>query len=86
MTKEKLLQLLKEQNVIVTFTKKDGTERRMVCTLAEDIIPEDLMPKSETPRIRSEDLVTVFDIENEGWRSFNMLSVLSIETVGGITV
>lgn len=64
-----LLDLLKEREVIVTFTKKDGSERNMLCTLKEgSIIPYE--KKSDKVRIRSEESLSVWDVENGGWRSF----------------
>ena len=33
--------------VRIKFTKKDGTERDMLCTLVESKIPEDKKPKSK---------------------------------------
>ena len=33
--------LLKSQEVTISFTKKDGTERKMLCTLAENKIPSE---------------------------------------------
>ena len=39
MDRVKLITKLKQGDVSVTFTKKDGTERVMKCTLKEDAIP-----------------------------------------------
>lgn len=64
-----LLDLLKEREVVVTFTKKDGSERNMLCTLKEgSIIPYE--KKSDKVRIRSEESLSVWDVEHGGWRSF----------------
>jgi hypothetical protein len=35
-----LISLLEERSVEIVFTKKDGTERTMKCTLMEDYLPE----------------------------------------------
>ena len=43
--KEWLLSLLRSEIVELTFTKKDGTERIMKCTLAEQKIPSENAPK-----------------------------------------
>ena len=42
-----LLKLLREQEVKVTFTKKNGDERIMTCTLNFDTIPEEHRPKAK---------------------------------------
>jgi hypothetical protein len=73
-------QILKEQlatgPVVVTFTKKDGTERIMPCTTNQTII----MFKSGGGLEESTDngsTVTVYDLEIDGWRSFRWDSVKS---------
>ena len=64
----------------VVFTKKDGTDRSMLCTLAEGKIPADKQPKSEGTSGGSitGSAVRVFDIEKAEWRSFRWDSVKSI--------
>jgi hypothetical protein len=75
--KKWLIGLLKSEIVELTFTKKDGTERIMVCTLAEQEIPEENLPKG-TNRKKSDEAVAVFDLENNGWRSFRWDSLTNI--------
>lgn len=67
--------------VLINFTKVDGTARALRGTLNTALIPEDLMPKGEKKLNLSEDAVRVYDIENNGWRSFRVDSVTSIETL-----
>ena len=78
MTKDELIDMLHNYNMEVTFTKKDNTERTMICTLADDLIPEDLQPKGTGVKY-DPDQVRVFDLEKEEWRSFLFSSVTSIE-------
>ena len=71
-----------EQSVVeITFTKKDGTERVMNCTLLEDYLPE----TTGAGRPASSDALAVFDVDSDGWRSFRWDSVkavkLSVESV-----
>lgn len=69
---------LKFGPVTVTFLKKDGTERKMLCTLK----PEDVSTyEKKTDRVKtiSEDTCSVFDIEKQEWRSFRFDSVTQIE-------
>jgi len=70
--------VLKMHETTIFFTKKDGTERKMLCTLNENTIPSEFAPKN-TGKKQSEDAVSVFDLENEGWRSFRWDSVKKIE-------
>jgi hypothetical protein len=66
----------------VVFTKKDGTERSMLCTLEESQIPIDKLPKN-TGKPKSDDAMAVFDIEKQEWRSFRFDSVKEIRlTIG----
>ena len=73
-----LLGLLQSEIVDITFTKKDGSERIMKCTLLESKIPSDKMPKG-TEKAKSDEVVPVFDIENDGWRSFRWDSISGIQ-------
>jgi hypothetical protein len=68
-----------EHGVRVTFTKKDGTNREMLCTLAEGKIPADKQPKTETTSETSGSAVRVFDLEKSEWRSFRWDSVTKVE-------
>ena len=76
--KDWLIGLVRSEIVQLTFTKKDGTERIMKCTLAEQKIPAENVPKG-TERAKSDEAVAVFDLENNGWRSFRWDSLTNIE-------
>lgn len=71
-----LKSVLHESEVQITFTKKDGTERVMKCTLNEDVVP----PTGDKLHNvnRSEAAQPVYDVEAQGWRSFRWDSVKSI--------
>ena len=66
---------LHEGTVRVIFTKKDGTDREMLATLAEAVIPEAAKPKTEGGTSFSEDALRVFDVEKQEWRSFRWDSI-----------
>lgn len=72
---EELRKLLSTDIVTVTFTKKDGSKREMVCTTMENYIP----PVSGNSVV-SDNLVTVWDLEIQEWRSFKFDSVQSVDT------
>lgn len=74
----KLEALLKLNEVRVTFTKKDGTERVMECTQDLDCVPDEFHPKGETENTKPTDQVRVFDLESNGWRSFNYSKVKEV--------
>lgn len=80
MTKSELIEMLRNFNMIVKFQKKDGSERTMICTLADDIIPEEDTPKGTTHEsLKESDQIRVYDLEKKAWRSFNYSTVISAE-------
>ena len=81
--KDQLKELLNEGVVNVTFTKVDGTERTMPCTLNPALIPAEHAPKSPTDaqKQRSEAAQPVYVTDAKGWRSFRWDSVQSFEIV-----
>ena len=72
-----LTKLLAEYVVEVTFTKKDGTERVMNCTLIEDYLPE----TTGSGRAANSDALAVFDVDVDGWRSFRWDSIKAIKVL-----
>lgn len=77
MTKTEILNMLSENDLEITFTKKDGTERVLKCT---NNIPEDKKPKTINHQY-SQDVVDVFDTEKHDWRSFRLDSVKEIKVL-----
>lgn len=74
--------VLVEGNALVNFTKKDGTEREMLCTLIN--IPSEKLPKAKDPEDEvqySKEAIRVFDVEKQEWRSFRLDAVNSIKAV-----
>lgn len=69
---------LSENILKVQFTKKDGTERTMMCTRSMNAIPADKQPKGTLEKT-STDAVRVFDTEIQEWRSFNISNLKRIE-------
>lgn len=76
--KTQFIDSLRTNVVEVIFTKKDGTDRKMLCTLDEYLIPKEHAPKG-TGSEKKGDVISVYDIENNGWRSFRFDSLKSIE-------
>lgn len=76
MEKQALLKSLADGVTTVKFTKKDGSERVMQCTRNPALIPTDHQPKGETQVVTEEtENIRVFDVEAQGWRSFNFSSL-----------
>lgn len=69
-----LTKLLHDAVVDLTFKKKDGSDRRMVCTKNEQIRPvyEGTTDQHKTP---NENQFRVWDLDKEEWRSFKLESL-----------
>lgn len=78
-TKHEYQTILRNNICVVEFTKKDGTNRSMICTLKQDKLPA----SSATSRTVTvpDHQVRVFDIQKQDWRSFNVDTVVSFNTV-----
>ena len=77
-----LATLLKSTEATVCFTKKDGTERVMRCTLNPDLLPlikvdETVAAKPE--RKKSDTSLAVYDLDAQGWRSFVITSIKNVK-------
>jgi len=66
--------VLRNERVNVCFTKTDGTERWLHCTLHPELVP--LVEKTEAPQRKiSEAAQSVWDIDKQAWRSFRWESI-----------
>lgn len=79
-SKDELKCLLQQGVATVTFTKVDGTERIMNCTLKTNIIPSVPSVVSEQTeekksKIENPNVLAVWDIDVKGWRSFKIDSI-----------
>ena len=63
---------------VVTFTKSDGTERVMKCTLVPDQLPKIEIKEDAKPRKESTTSMRVFDLEKNEWRSFTIKKVKQV--------
>lgn len=76
--KREMVNVLKESEATVTFTKKDGTERVMKCTLQTEFLPiQKPKPEGYVARKPNDEVIAVFDIEKKAFRSFRIDSVIS---------
>lgn len=70
--------------VEVTFTKINGDERVMTCTLHPDNLPKPVIKEGEDKKERviknPENSLAVFDMKAEGWRSFVIRNIKSVNT------
>lgn len=73
-----LISHLKYGPVTVYFTKKDGTERKMDCTLKEENIVQ-YEKKTDRVKTLNEETCPVFDLEKNEWRSFRFDALTKVE-------
>jgi hypothetical protein len=73
-----LKEVLLDNTITVTFTKKDGSIREMTCTLRNDILPEKEISESKITRKQSDTVIPVYDLEKNAWRSFSLKSVIEV--------
>jgi WYL_2, Sm-like SH3 beta-barrel fold len=72
-----LKSMLRMGPVDVTFTKADGTERVMKCTLQEGVV---IPHEKTTDRVKEENPhnLAVWDMEKNAWRSFRLSNVKQV--------
>ena len=78
--------ILRQGVVTVVFTKKNGDERVMKCTLNGEHLPQIQKEATEVSEVRqtSNTSLAVFDVEAQGWRAFKWESVKQVGiTLGG---
>lgn len=78
---EWLKSMLAVTEMTITFTKVDGTERVMKCTLEPSKLPvielkEGAKPRKETISTKA---LRVFDLEKNEWRAFTIKNIKRIQ-------
>ena len=77
LSKTNIMNMLQTGIINVKFTKTDGSERIMKCTLMSEIVkPHD--KKTDREKKVNENIISVWDIDSEGWRSFRYDSIISV--------
>jgi hypothetical protein len=83
-TKEELKLLLSQNVLTVDFTKLNGDKRVMTCTLREDMKPratkDDALSQKKVREV-SDAVVSVWDVNAKGWRSFRYDRVNAVDVV-----
>ena len=74
--------LLKSGNAKFTFQKVDGSIRDMYCTLNPNVIPGS--PTEPTSQAKP-GILTIYDIEKDGWRSMRYENVIGFKFLGDLT-
>ena len=81
-SREQVVELLRNDVAEVNFTKTDGSDRVMSCTLLAEVlsqrVPDTGVSTKPPKKAPNPHTVAVFDLEADGWRSFRLDSVKSI--------
>lgn len=77
-----LTNLLCNAQITVTFTKLDGSERVMRCTLQDRFLPELNAPVTPVAVHPAHHNFSVWDLDEQAWRSFKANSIKSIILAG----
>ena len=82
LSKAELKEKLSQSVAKVVFNKSDGTLREMRCTLMSEFLPaKKELTEEVKPRKQNDDVVAVWDLDKESWRSFRLDSIVSFEGV-----
>lgn len=62
--------------VTFTFTKLDGSLRPAKGTRSLEFIPAEFHPKGTSKKPETTNVVSFFDVENKGWKSFDITTLI----------
>lgn len=78
MQRDEIIETLKNGIHTVTFTKVDGTQRTMPCTLDPALLPVVELRESSTQRKTNLETLKVYVTDINQWRSFKIQNLISI--------
>ena len=83
--RDDLLKDLKQHVAEVTFTKVNGEKRVMRCTLDQRYMPayDEKYLEEQHKKKENESVLAVWDVHNNGWRSFRIESVEYVQVIDG---
>ena len=85
--RDELEQKLRTQIMEVTFNKINGDQRVMSCTLSPLVLPpatkKDPMTQEKIRKI-NEEVMSVWDTNAEGFRSFRMANITEVKRIGSV--
>jgi len=75
-SKQQIVEQARSGIINVRFTKVNGDERDMKCTLLSEYLPN--QQEMDFTEVDSKDYLAVWDVEVNGWRSFRIESVSEV--------
>ena len=83
--RDAILRDLRKYVIEVTFTKVNGENRVMRCTLRPELLPSRYATQDITEETKfheqNPDVISAWDIQKGGWRSFRIDSVSYVQNV-----
>jgi hypothetical protein len=76
-----LRNLLRENVLRIIFTKLDGSEREIICTLMPETIEGTFSPDRQKKPPTNTRSIAVFDTQIQGWRSMIVENIISYSVV-----
>lgn len=84
--RQNLINDLKQSVAEITFTKVNGVSRTMRCSLDPRYVPGAIDPAhldEQHAKRENKDIIAVWDLHNNGWRSFRVDSVTYVQEIDG---
>lgn len=83
LSRDEILNTLRQGIYEVTFNKVNGEQRVMPCTLKEDLLPAATQKEvvTETAKERKGDAISVWCTDAQAWRSFKLANFISIKPI-----
>lgn len=84
LSKVELKEHLSKYVAEITFNKVDGSVRKMNCTLMADHLPQVISEEqvAHVPRVQNDDVLAVWDLDKQDWRSFRLDSITNVNYIG----
>jgi hypothetical protein len=79
--REDIISLLMKNILEVNFTKKDGSNRKMVCSLQEKHLPEQIDLVETINKTKNLEVISAWDLEKNSWRSFRIDSITDYKVI-----
>lgn len=87
-TREQLTELLHTGECVVEFTKVNGEQRTMPCTLKAELIPPQPVVEGKEVRTKKSnpEVMSVWCLDKKEWRSFRVANVTSAKSKNDVPV
>ena len=78
--KDKIIEQLLNNEMVITFNKVNGDERVMTCTLKPELLPaQKVTENKKEPSAKQLENIGVYDLNANAWRSFKVANVTNVQ-------